>query len=245
MDKLIWNGVLAGENYYQLGRKEVRVSGLDRRISYLSDLMDGNHDLIQITVRKRIDDDFINSFAEKSNKYDWLDYDESEMEKYELFQDIGFRSISEYDKVVVKIAKCNRDIERIHHELSVLSKIQDIDHVVKVLFTISRKGVIIGFAMNKLNMIEDDDCFRAYTTIKKVMLELHDRQIFHRDIRRDNIMKDGEGDFVLIDFGIAMMENGESKVENYSPEAISLLDKYNNYEEFDKLMLETLNRLHD
>lgn len=246
MDKLRLNGALGECYYYQLGRKEVRISGLTTSISNLSELANNEYDLIEVTLRKRIGDKYIDKLIQEGwadINYSWKDEDESILLKHHLEQDIGFRSIARYNDLVVKTAKEERDIAGIHRELRVLEKVKDIPHVVQVLFTVSRKSVVIGFAMKKLDMIDDEEAPSAYVEIRDVVEVLHDRGIYHLDIRQDNVMKDDEGKYVLIDFGLAECDNGNSKVENYSREAVSILGKYNNFLEFDRLMLEILKKV--
>lgn len=122
-----------------------------------------------------------------------------------------------YGKVILKVVKPNQNTERIKREITIIkectgfntSTIYD-DNTITctgeeyfyILESFIEGGNLRDF-ISKNGPLNHDEIFNFLNTILYDLTILEQRRLVHRDIKPENIMRSPDGQYYLIDFGIA------------------------------------------
>jgi serine/threonine protein kinase len=124
---------------------------------------------------------------------------------------------SEYDKVVLKIVKPGQNIERIKREIEIVKECRgfntSIIHDNNVISQDGQEyfyiiesfidGVTLKEHMTQHGKLDYDEVCKFLNAMLNILQILEQRRLVHRDIKPDNIIRTTNGEYFLIDFGIA------------------------------------------
>jgi hypothetical protein len=98
-----------------------------------------------------------------------------------------------------------QSLELVQHEFSLLAGLASLDlPVVKVdQQPIIDNGAVCGYRMERLSRLDLAEFFARERDIRDALVRLHAAGFSHGDVSPNNIMKDDDGQIVLIDFGFA------------------------------------------
>lgn len=119
-----------------------------------------------------------------------------------------------YDRVILKLV--DGDNERVRREIAIVTE-NNFSNVPKIVemdtYNYNNEHGIFIFeeyieGSTLKNILKSDklsisEALKLTEDMLKVMLEMEEKRIVHRDIKPDNIIKNKQGDWYLIDFGIA------------------------------------------
>jgi serine/threonine-protein kinase len=136
----------------------------------------------------------------------------------EAGQKFVYKAVSDkYGDVVLKIIKPNQDLERIVREIEILKNLKDINtsHVLEdgkitsddseYLYIIESfiEGQELREYMNSKGRLSFLEVCKFLQKMIDTIVILEQNNLVHRDIKPENIMRTEDGEFILIDFGIA------------------------------------------
>lgn len=123
---------------------------------------------------------------------------------------------NEYGKVMLKLVEDDNN-NRIKREIQILNE-NHFDNVPKVIkmdnfSTTDQNGLYIleeyidgntlRDILNTYEKLSLDETLKLAKDLLKIIVQMEDNKIVHRDIKPENIIKNTNGDWYLIDFGIA------------------------------------------
>ncbi len=143
----------------------------------------------------------------------------------EAGQKVVYKALSEeFGTVIIKVIRPNQDLRRILREIEIVkglselntSKIYKNDSLtckgVEYLYVIEEyiSGENLKDYMSRVDNITLDEVCKFLDTILNEIVTLEKNNFVHRDIKPENIMRDDNGNFILIDYGIARDLSGTS-----------------------------------
>lgn len=133
-------------------------------------------------------------------------------------QKIVYKAISkEFGTVVVKVIKPNQDIRRALREIEIVKNIKELNTAkifengslvcekLEYIYVIEEfiSGENLRDYINRIDTIKLDEVCKFINVILDEIVTLEKEGYVHRDIKPDNIMRTDDGNFILIDYGIA------------------------------------------
>lgn len=143
----------------------------------------------------------------------------------EAGQKVVYKALSEeFGTVIIKVIRPNQDLRRILREIEIVkglselntSKIYKNDSLtckgVEYLYVIEEyiSGENLKDYMSRVDNITLDEVCKFLDMILNEIVTLEKNNFVHRDIKPENIMRDDNGNFILIDYGIARDLSGTS-----------------------------------
>ena len=106
-----------------------------------------------------------------------------------------------------------QDMRHLHNEVRLLSEL-DHPNIVKYIdfyddktnfyiFQEFLEGRSLLEMINETNGLSEEICHQLFIQLVSVLSYMHERSVYHRDIKPDNLMFDGDGNMKLIDFGFS------------------------------------------
>lgn len=143
----------------------------------------------------------------------------------EAGQKVVYKALSEeFGTVIIKVIRPNQDLRRILREIEIVkglselntSKIYKNDSLtcngIEYLYVVEEyiSGENLKDYMSRVDNITLDEVCKFLDTILDEIVTLEKNNFVHRDIKPENIMRDDNGNFILIDYGIARDLSGTS-----------------------------------
>ncbi|MCW9067989.1 serine/threonine-protein kinase [Sulfurimonas sp.] len=136
----------------------------------------------------------------------------------------------EFGTVIVKVMKPNQDLRRVLREIDIVKNIEELNtskifkndsltcNGVDYLYVIEEfiSGENLKDYISRVGTIDFDEVCKFLNTMLDELVILEKNNFVHRDIKPDNIMRDEEGNFILIDYGIARDLSGTSYTDTES-----------------------------
>lgn len=131
-------------------------------------------------------------------------------------KDVYVIESSKYGQCILKLIRASK-IERVIREIEIITK-YDISNVPKMyengyieingnkyLYIIEEfiQGQSLFDKLEEKEKFSLKEAYNLLETLLKIEVELEENKVIHRDIKPDNILISNEGEFYLIDFGIA------------------------------------------
>lgn len=150
----------------------------------------------------------------------------------EAGQKIVYKAISEeFGTVIVKIIRPNQDLRRILREIEIVKGLTELNtskiykneslncNGIEYLYVIEEfiKGENLKDYINHMDNITLYEVCKFLDTILDEIVTLEKNNFVHRDIKPENIMRDENGNFILIDYGIARDLSGTSYTDTDAP----------------------------
>lgn len=156
-------------------------------------------------------------------------FEEIGLTQCEVIKDAGQKVVykansNEFGIVVVKIIKPNQDVRRILREIEIVKSIKELntskifksDSIncsgTEYLYVIEEfiDGENLREYISRTDKIPLEEVCKFLNTMLDEIVTLENNSFVHRDIKPDNIMRDKDGKFILIDYGIARDLSGTS-----------------------------------
>ncbi len=143
----------------------------------------------------------------------------------EAGQKIVYKAISEeFGTVIVKVIRPNQDLRRILREIEIVKNLTELNtskiykndslncNGIEYLYVLEEfiSGENLRDYISRVDNITLDEVCKFLDTILDEIVTLEKNNFVHRDIKPDNIMRDENGNFILIDYGIARDLSGIS-----------------------------------
>lgn len=149
----------------------------------------------------------------------------------EAGQKVVYKAVSEeFGTVIVKVMRPNQDLRRVLREINIVKSIEELNtskifkndsltcNGVDYLYVIEEfiSGENLRDYIDRTDNINLDEVCKFLNTMLDELVILEKHQFVHRDIKPDNIMRDENGNFILIDYGIARDLSGTSYTDTES-----------------------------
>jgi len=137
-------------------------------------------------------------------------------------------------KQPLAIKQIKSGVESIEHEVDALIACQDIPSVVDCLDVIEEENytyiVMPHYDRSLLDVVlaggsmPQEQVHDIISDLLQTVISCHEHGVAHLDIKPDNLMKDGDGNTILIDFGSSHKFDGEDLNETYLEEKCLLVE---------------------
>jgi len=132
------------------------------------------------------------------------------------------------------IKQIKSGVESIEHEVGALITCQDIRSVVDCLDVIEEENytyiVMPHYDRSLLDVVlaggtmPHEQVHEIISDLLQTVIRCHEHGVAHLDIKPDNLMEDGDGNTILIDFGSCHIFDGEDLNQTYTEEKCLLVD---------------------
>lgn len=135
---------------------------------------------------------------------------------------------AEFGVVIVKIMRPNQDLRRVLREIDIVKNIKELNTPkifkndfltcddIEYLYVIEEfiSGENLRDYINHNGKISLNEVCKFLNTMLDELVILEKHKVVHRDIKPENIMRDENGNFILIDYGIARDLSGTSYTDS-------------------------------
>jgi serine/threonine protein kinase len=170
---------------------------------------------------------FANKYEKFPNSYDFTFYNTLKIQEIRFLELICFNGFSEISKINIsnetKILKKFVVGNYLNRELNFISKINS-PNIVNIESTVCYNTKLIGYIMEPLQESKEIFKQKQYQQLDKKLIQIldgiidiHDKNISHCDIKLENIMIDKEDRIKIIDFGSAEWLGSIAKPKTTEP----------------------------